>query len=206
VSVSKYQRGGLLGMGSVLTKTSFPYRTSPVLRGNWLLHAILGQPTPPPPNDVPELEAVTGVKTLREKLERHREDKACASCHDKIDPLGFALEGFDAIGRMRSKDASGQPVDDLGTLKDGTKLDGMMGLRDYLGSYDGDFYNLLARKMIGYATGRSVLSTDRELIDTIRKQLQQGEGRFSEAVLSLVESRQFQFRRNEEESSEQSSP
>ena len=107
---------------------------------------------------------------------------------------------------MEIKDASGQPVDDLGTLKDGTKLDGMMGLRDYLGSYDGDFYNLLARKMIGYATGRSVLSTDRELIDTIRKQLQQGEGRFSEAVLSLVESRQFQFRRNEEESSEQSSP
>ncbi|MDF1813173.1 MAG: DUF1592 domain-containing protein [Verrucomicrobiales bacterium] len=200
--VAKYQRGGLLGMGSVLTKTSFPQRTSPVLRGHWLLAAVLGQPTPPPPNDVPELEAVTDAKTLREKLERHAADKACASCHAKIDPLGFALESFDPIGRLRTKDDTGSPVDDLGTLSDGTKLDGVAGLREYLGRNDAEFYKLFARKLIGYATGRAVISTDRELIDTIRDRLQKGEGRFSEGILTLVESRQFLYRRNEDNLSE----
>ncbi len=197
VSVARYQRGGLLGMGSILTKTSFPQRTSPVLRGNWLLNAVLGQPTPPPPPDVPELEAIVGAKTLREKLELHRADKACSSCHDKIDPLGFALEGFDAIGRLRTKDETGVLIDDLGTLKDGTALKGIAGLRDYLGKNDDDFYDLFARKLIGYATGRSVLATDRALVEKIRKRLQEGEGRFSDAILTMVESRQFLSRRNE---------
>lgn len=197
VPVAKYQRGGVLGMGSVLTKTSFPRRTSPVVRGHWLLVSVLGQPTPPPPNDVPELEAITDAKTLREKLMRHREDKACASCHDKIDPLGFALESFDAIGRLRQKDEHGLPIDDTGTLRDGTTFDGIQGLRDYLAEHDANLYELFARKLIGYATGRSVLATDRELIETIRDQLKQGEGRFSEAILTIVESRQFQNRHNE---------
>jgi len=197
VSVAKYQRGGLLGMGSILTKTSFPRRTSPVLRGNWLLNAVLGQPTPPPPPDVPELEAIVGAKTLREKLELHRVDKACSSCHEKLDPLGFALEGFDAIGRLRSKDESGVLIDDLGTLKDGTALKGIAGLRDYLGKNDADFYELFAKKLIGYATGRSLLATDRALIENIRKRLEEGDGRFSDAILTMVESRQFLFRRNE---------
>lgn len=196
VSVAEHQRGGLLGMGSILTKTSFPQRTSPVLRGNWLLNAVLGQPTPPPPADVPELEAIIGAKTLREKLELHRADKACSSCHDKLDPLGFALEGFDAIGRLRSKDEAGIPIDDLGTLKDGTELKGIAGLRDYLGKNDADFYDLFAKKLIGYATGRSLLATDRELVETIRKRLQQGDGRFSDAILTMVESRQFLSRHN----------
>ncbi|MEC5125607.1 DUF1592 domain-containing protein [Verrucomicrobiales bacterium BCK34] len=197
VSVAKYQRGGLLGMGSILTKTSFPQRTSPVLRGNWLLNAVLGQPTPPPPPDVPELEAIVGAKTLREKLELHREDKACASCHEKLDPLGFALESFDAIGRFRSKDESGLSIDDLGTLKDGTELKGIAGLRDYLAENDADFYELFAKKLIGYSTGRSLIATDRELVENIRKRLQAGEGRFSDGILTMVESRQFLSRRNE---------
>lgn len=196
--VAEFQRGGLLGMGSILTKTSFPQRTSPVLRGNWLLNAVLGQPTPPPPNDVPELEAITDAKTLREKLERHREDKACSTCHNRIDPLGFALESFDAIGRLRTQGESGEPVDDTGTLRDGTSLDGIAGLREYLGRNDDEFYNLFARKLIGYATGRSVTYTDLELVDSIRKRLKTGEGLFSEAILTMVESTQFQSRRNEE--------
>ncbi|MCB1231555.1 MAG: DUF1592 domain-containing protein [Verrucomicrobiae bacterium] len=197
VPVAKYQRGGVLGMGSVLTKTSFPRRTSPVVRGNWLLVSVLGQPTPPPPSEVPELEAITDAKTLREKLMRHREEKACAACHAKIDPLGFALEGFDAIGRLRDKDDFGQPIDETGTFADGTTFEGVNGLREYLGKHDGDIYTLFARKLIGYATGRSVLATDRQLIDSIRDQLQKGEGRFSEAILAVVESRQFQNRHNE---------
>ncbi|MDF2378341.1 MAG: DUF1592 domain-containing protein, partial [Verrucomicrobiales bacterium] len=202
VPVAEYQRGGLLGMGTILTKTSFPLRTSPVLRGNWLLNAVLGQPTPPPPNDVPELEAITDAKTLREKLERHREDKACSTCHNRIDPLGFALEGFDAIGRLRDRDDMGMPIDDTGTLRDGTSLDGIAGLREYLGQNDDDFYNLFARKLIGYATGRSVTFTDLKLVDSIREQLKTGEGRFSEAILTMVESTQFRSRRNEEPASD----
>ncbi|MCG8598594.1 MAG: DUF1592 domain-containing protein [Verrucomicrobiales bacterium] len=201
VAVAKHQRGGLLGMGSVLTKTSFPQRTSPILRGNWLLNAVLGQPTPPPPNDVPELEAVVGAKTLREKLARHSADKACASCHDKIDPLGFALEGFDAIGRLRPENGD-TPIDDIGTLSDGTKLDGIGGLREYLGKNDDDFHRLFARKLIGYATGRSVTYTDVELIDTLVGRLEDGEGLFSEGILTVVESQQFLSRRNEEELSD----
>lgn len=196
--VAKFDRGGLLGMGSILTKTSFPQRTSPVLRGNWLLNAVLGQPTPPPPNDVPELEAVTDAKNLREKLEHHRADKACASCHDRIDPLGFALEGFDAIGRLRSQGDSDTPIDDTGKLRDGSVLDGVNGLREYLGKNDTEFYGLFARKLIGYATGRSVISTDRELIETIQKKLKAGDGRFSDAILTIVESSQFLSRRNDE--------
>lgn len=197
VEVAQYQRGGLLGMGSVLTKTSFPRRTSPVVRGNWLLNAVLGTPVPPPPANVPELEAVKDAKTLREKLEKHRADKACASCHDKIDPLGFALEGFDAIGRLRSKDEFGQSIDDTGTLRDGTTFDGASGLRDYLGKHDDNFYDLFARKLIGYATGRTVLATDRELIASIKERLKNGDGRFSDAILTVVESRQFKNRRDE---------
>lgn len=198
VAVSDHQRGGLLGMGSILTKTSFPQRTSPVLRGNWLLNAVLGQPTPPPPNDVPELEAVIGAKTVREQLARHNSDKACASCHDKIDPLGFALESFDPIGRLRTEYADGTAIDDAGTLGDGTALDGVDGLRAFLGESDEDFHRLFARKLIGYALGRSVTYTDIALIDRIVDRLDKGEGRISSGILEVVESRQFLSRRNDE--------
>src|SRR5690606_2441276 len=99
-SVAQHQRGGILGMGSLLIKNSFPHRTSPVLRGNWLLSYVLGTPTATPPPDVPELDdSASKATALRAKLEAHRAAPACASCHDKIDPLGFALEGFDPIGR-----------------------------------------------------------------------------------------------------------
>jgi hypothetical protein len=185
-------------MGSILTKTSYPQRTSPVLRGNWLLRAVLGTPTPPPPPDVPKLDESTAVaKTVRERLEAHRSNAACAVCHDRIDPLGFALEGFDPIGRFRDKDEAGLQIDTSGKLKDGTTFNGIDGLRQYLGSRTADFDKLFCRKLTGFALGRALSPTDQPLFDTMRAQLDKSGGRFSAAVLALAESRQFQNRRND---------
>lgn len=198
VKVSSHHRGGVLGMGSILVKTSFPQRTSPVLRGDWLLHAILGTPTPPAPADVPPFpEASDKPMTVRERLEFHRADKACASCHDKIDPLGFALEGYDALGRFRDKDENGLAIDNIGSLKDGTTFEGIDGLRDYLSQHDREFNQVLARKLIGYALGRSVLPSDKVLIEEIASSLATSEGKFSTAVLGIVTSSQFMNRRND---------
>ena len=198
VAVGQYQRGGILGMGSILIKTSYPQRTSPVLRGDWLLHSILGSPTPPPPPDVPQLDdSAAKAKTLRQKLEAHRADKACSSCHDKIDPLGFALEGYDAIGRLRSLDEGGQAIDDSAQIKDGPTFKGLNGLRSYLATRQEEFSDVFCRKLVGYALGRNVLPTDKPLIETMKGEMKKADGRFSAAVLALVESRQFQNRRNE---------
>jgi hypothetical protein len=198
VSVSNHQRGGVLGMGSLLTKTSFPQRTSPVLRGNWLLNAVLGTPTPPPPADVPELDdSASKAASLRAKLEAHRAATACASCHDKIDPLGFALEAYDPIGRLRTTDEAGLPIDNHATTADGTQLDGMNGLKKYLRTRDPQFKTLLSRKLIGYSLGRTVQPTDKVLIENMVRAMNEQDNRFSAAVLTLVKSRQFLNRRNE---------
>ena len=196
--VSDYSRGGLLGMGALLTRTSYPHRTSPVLRGNWLLHSVLGAPTPPPPNNVPKLDDnITAPKSLRERLERHRADKACASCHDRIDPLGFALEGFDPIGRIRKTDETGAPVDDSAQAKDGNKFKGIAGLRDYLKVREPEFNGQFCRKLLGYALGRIVLPTDKLLLEEMKTQLQSSDPTFAGAVLAITQSRQFQNRRGE---------
>jgi len=198
VPVAQYGRGGVLGMGAVLAKNSYPHRTSPVLRGNWLLTAVLGTPTPPPPNDVPKLDdSVSKATTLRTRLEAHRADKACASCHDKIDPLGFALEGFDPIGRARTTDEAGLPIDDSGRWKTGAEFRGIDGLRKFLGTREGEFTEHFCRMLVGYAVGRSLLPTDRPLVETMHQQLAKSEDRVSAAVLAVVESRQFLNRRND---------
>lgn len=198
VTVAQYQRGGVLGMGTVLANTSYPHRTSPVLRGHWLLDSILGMPTPPPPNDVPKLDdSVSKAATLRERFERHRADKACASCHDKIDPLGFSMEGFDAIGRLRTKDEAGLEIDDSAQWKDGMEFRGFHGLRKFLATREGDFTEHFCRKLVGYALGRSVLPTDKLLIEKMRDELTKGDGRISTALLAVAQSRQFQNRRND---------
>lgn len=198
ISVSAYHRGGLLGMGSVLTKTSYPQRTSPVVRGNWLLKSVLGTPVPPPPNNVPKLDEDTSKpKSLRERLERHRADKACSSCHDKIDPLGFALQGFDAVGRRRTLDEMGIAVDASAQFKDGTKFDDFEGLKQYLNKRQDLFNALMCRKLVGFALGRPVLPTDKPLIEDMQKNLKKSDDRFSAAVLTVVNSKQFQNRRNE---------
>lgn len=198
VKVSDHHRGGVLGMGSILTKTSFPQRNSPVLRGDWLLHAVLGTPTPPPPADVPPFpEASDQPMTVRQRLEVHRADKACSTCHDKIDPLGFALESFDAIGRFRDKDETGLPIDNTGSLKDGSSFTGIDGLRSYLASHDRQFQELVSRKLVGYSLGRSIIASDGTLIGKMADSMEKSEGRLSAAVITLVQSRQFLNRRNE---------
>jgi hypothetical protein len=198
VPVGEYQRGGVLGMGCLLAKTSYPHRTSPVLRGNWLLVSVLGLPTPPPPNNVPKLDdSVSAASTLRERLERHRQDKACSVCHEKIDPLGFALEGFDPIGRARATDEAGLKIDNSGQWKSSKPFVGVEGLRGFLAEHDKEFTTNFCRKLVGYALGRSLILTDKPLIEQMRTDLPKADDRFSVAVLDLVKSRQFQYRRND---------
>jgi hypothetical protein len=198
VKVAEYQRGGVLGMGCLLAKNSYPLRTSPVLRGKWLLTSILGTPTPPPPNNVPKLDdSVSKASTLRERLERHRADKACSVCHDKIDPLGFALEGFDPIGRVRTQDEAGLAIDNSGQWKNGTTFRGVDGLRQFLAARNGEFTTNFCRKLIGYALGRSLILTDKPLIDTMRADLGKSDDRFSVAILEVAKSRQFLNRKDE---------
>lgn len=197
VKAAQQHRGGLLGMGAILTKTSRPHRTSPVLRGDYLYQVVLGFSSPPPPPNVPELKETSKPASLREALMQHRADQACAVCHDRIDPLGFALEGFDPIGRFREKDEAGGKIDDTGELKDGTKFQGLAGLRDYLKKNEPQFTAQFCRKLLGYALGRQTLPSDRRLLAQMQDSLKKHSGRFSAAVLEVVKSRQFLNRRNE---------
>lgn len=197
VKAAQQQRGGLLGMGAVLTKTSRPHRTSPVLRGDYLYQVVLGFSSPPPPPNVPELKETTKPSSLREALMQHRADQACSVCHDRIDPLGFALEGFDPIGRFRTTDETGGQIDDTGELKDGTKFQGLAGLRDYLKKNEGQFLTQFTRKLLGYALGRQTLPSDKKLLAQMQSSLKANGGKFSAAVLEIVKSRQFLNRRNE---------
>jgi hypothetical protein len=194
--VSNYHRGGLLGMGAILTSTAYPLRTSPVLRGNWLLEAVLGTPVPPPPQDVPPLgnEPMANGLTVRQRLAKHRENPQCAGCHDRIDPLGFALENFDPIGRWRDNDPAGKPIDDKASLKGGVNFQGVAGLRDYLHSQQDQLLKHMCTKLVGYALGREVVITDQALIQQMVDNLKANEFRFSAAIRPLVHSRQFRNR------------
>ena len=198
VKVADHQRGGVLGMGSILTKTSRPNRTSPVVRGNYLYQVVLGQSSPPPPPNVPKLpESAVKPSSLREALKIHREDAACSVCHDRIDPLGFALESFDPIGRFRPADESGGKVDDTSELKDGTRLEGIAGLRKYLLAKQSNINGQFCRKLLGYALGRQTLPTDKPLLTEMQAALAANQGHVSAAVLTIVKSRQFLNRRVE---------
>ncbi len=186
-------RGGILGFSSVLAKQSGASRTSPILRGNWISEVVLGEKLPRPPKDVPVLpdQAPQGL-TERQLIERHSGDKACARCHERIDPFGFALEGFDAIGRARSKDASGLVIDTTVELPDGTKLEGVQGLRNYLlNTRRDDCLRQFCRKIVGYALGRSVQLSDQPLLDKMLADLQANDYRVAVAVDLIVRSPQF---------------
>jgi len=190
-----FDRGGALRLGSVLTTTSAPLRTSPVKRGDWILRRILGTPTPPPLPDAGNLPAddkAFGGLTLREKLAQHKRDARCSSCHLRIDPLGFPLEGFDAVGRKRASYADGTPVDLTGEFKDGSTIVGSQGLLTYLQNQGGKVMTTLARKMLGYALGRNPQASDRPLIRAMSES--GGEASFSELATRLVTSRQFRHR------------
>ena len=193
VKVAQHHRGGLLGMGAILTKTSRPSRTSPVLRGDYLYQVVLGFSSPPPPPNVPELKEASKPASLREALMQHRADQACAVCHDRIDPLGFALERFDPIGRFRAE----AEIDDTGELKDGTRFQGLEGLRGYLKKNEPNFTAQFSRKLLGYSLGRQTLPSDKALILEMQDALTRNRGKFSAAVLTVIQSRQFLNRRGE---------
>ena len=189
-------RGGILTQGSVLMVTSYPTRTSPVLRGKWVLENLLGAPPPPPPADVPALDdnAGTSAGSLREALERHRASPACAVCHARLDPIGFALENFDAVGRYRTED-DGVPVEASGALPDGTLVDGPHGLREILLSRRQEFVETLADRLLTYALGRGLESYDRPAVRQIRRRVEADDYRFSVLVTAIVESVPFRQRR-----------
>jgi len=151
-------RGGLLGLGAILTSTSAPLRTSPVKRGDWILRRLLGTPVPPPPPDagsIPAEEVLSDGKTVRDRLEVHRTRNECMNCHIRIDPLGFALENFDSLGRWREAYVDGNPIDASGTLADGRAIEGVDGLKAYLQEMDPLFRRTLATNLVGYFLGRS---------------------------------------------------
>lgn len=197
VKVGQHHRGGLLGMGAILTKTSRPHRTSPVVRGDYLYQVVLGFSSPPPPPNVPELKETSKPSSLREALMQHRTDSACAVCHERIDPLGFALESYDPIGRFRPTDEAGGKIDDTGEMMDGTKFTGLAGLRDYLKKNEPQFLTQFTRKLLGYALGRQTLPSDKKLLQQMQASLKANNGKFSAAVLEIVKSRQFLNRRAE---------
>jgi hypothetical protein len=193
------QRGGLLGEGSILTVTSHATRTSPVLRGKWVLENLLGAPPPPPPANVPPLKehkAGEQASTVRERLEEHRNNPVCASCHARMDPIGFSLENFDAIGRWRDTDGAA-PVDASATLPDGTKFSGAAELRSLLSSRRDDFVTTVIDKLLIYAVGRGVEYYDRPVVRRILNSTRDADYRWSSVILNIVESEPFQMRRSE---------
>ena len=191
-----YGRGGMLGWGSVLSKHSGALRTSPVLRGNWIAETVLGQRLPRPPPEVPELPEDEGAVelTIRELVEKHTALEQCAVCHHRIDPLGFALEEYDTIGRWRKEDLGGRRVDARAELADGATFDGFNGLRQYLLTERRDeFKRQFCRKLLGYALGRGVILSDRKLLEEMSVALDRGQGRLSSAIAVVVTSQQFQY-------------
>jgi hypothetical protein len=195
VDFSDGRRGGLLGQGSILTVTSYGNRTSPVLRGKWLLEMILGTPPPPPPPDVPPLKEKSEIErplSVRERLEQHRQNPACASCHVRMDPLGFALENFDAIGKWRNTE-DGVPIDASAALPDGTKIEGVAGLRKLLLSHPEQFAGTFTEKLLTYALGREVEYYDLPVVRKITREAAASDYRWSAIILGIVKSVPFQM-------------
>jgi hypothetical protein len=191
---NRNQRGGLLSMGALLTVTSYPGRTSPVLRGKWLLDNLLGTPPPPPPANVPILpdaEAGEVPTSIRERLARHRADPVCASCHVVIDPLGFALENFDVIGGWREHDEVGNPVDPDGSYPGGVKFSGFADLRDWMMDRPGQFSHTLTEKLMTYALGRRVEYYDQPVIRKIVSDAADQNYSWSSLITGIVKSPPF---------------
>ena len=188
-------RGGLLGLSATLAKPSGAARTSPILRGNWVSEVLLGEKLPRPPKQVPQLpsdESQTDGLTVRQLVARHTEVESCARCHKRIDPFGFALEGFDTIGRSRSKDLAGRDVDTRTKLPDGESIEGLGGLRNYLKTKRRDgFVVQFNRKLLGYALGRQTQLSDQPLLDEIHRRMSENGYRLSVAIEMIVLSPQF---------------
>jgi hypothetical protein len=193
--VKKYSRGGVLAQATTLAKQSGASRTSPILRGTWVSEVVLGEKLPKPPNGVPPLpeeESATDELTVRQLVEKHVSDPKCAVCHTRIDPYGFALENFDAIGRYRDKDLADRPIDAKSQLSDGTPLDEFAGLQKYLVNDRRDsFLRQFCRKLLGYALGRAVQLSDEPLLTEMQSKLTANNYRVAVAVETIVLSPQF---------------
>ena len=193
--IQQHGRGGILGLATVLSKQSGASRTSPILRGNWISEVLLGEKLPRPPQNVPQLptdEFTTDGLTVRQLVSKHTNDPSCSSCHERIDPFGFALEGFDTIGRLRETDLAGRPIDTKTILPDGSAIQGITGLRNYLlGKKLKNVIRQFCRKLLGYAIGRELQLSDEPLVSAIQKKLRKNNYHFSVAIEMIVQSRQF---------------
>jgi mono/diheme cytochrome c family protein len=199
VTLQDDARRGLLGKGAILMATSHPHRTSPVLRGKWILENVVGAPPPPPPDVVPPFPEATDAhkpRSVRERLELHRQNPACASCHRAIDPAGLALENFDAVGAWRIRDGGtrGTPVDASGQLLDGTRVDGVIALRQALLREPEMFVSTLTEKLVTYALGRGLTAHDMPAVRSIVREARRDGHRVSSLVLGIVRSIPFQMR------------
>ena len=199
VALDDPERGGLLGHGSILTVTSHANRTSPVVRGKWVLENILGTPPPPPPADVPTLEATTAGRTLtmREAMEQHRANPVCASCHRVMDPLGLALEPFDAVGRRRTPNQTKVPMDLTGVLPDGTVFDGPAGLKAALLARPERFVATVIEKLLTYAVGRGMEHYDAPAVRAVTRAAAEDDYRLTTLILGVVKSTPFRMRSTE---------
>jgi len=186
-------RGGLLGQASILTVTSYANRTSPVVRGRWLLENMLGAPPPAPPPDVPVLKesgADGAPRSVRDRLEAHRKNPGCAVCHVRMDPLGFSLENFDALGKWRTV-SDGTPIDASGSLPDGSRFQGVTGLRGLLVSHRDDFVRTFTEKLLAYAVGRGLESYDLPAVRRIASAAAADDHRWSSIIIGIVQSTPF---------------
>jgi hypothetical protein len=192
----------LLGQGSILTVTSYPNRTSVVQRGKWILDNLLSSPPPPKPADVPELEAHAKdgrALTMREQMETHRTNPICSSCHSRMDPIGFAMENFDGVGKWRDKDG-GTVIDASGKLPGGVQFQGPAGLKKLLiTNYRGQFEDTVTEKLLTYALGRGLEYYDKPSVRTIMRQAERDNFRMSAIITAIVKSTPFQMRRSPEQ-------
>ena len=199
VSLDGTQRAGLVTQASILALTSYATRTSPVIRGKWVLQTLLGAAPPPPPADVPALEEknLGSAASVRERLEQHRANPACAACHNAMDPIGFGLENFDAAGAWRTHEGK-FPIDSSGVLPDGRTFQGAAGLRQILRSQSAQFTRNFTEQMLTYALGRGLESSDRGAVDKINQRLIADGNKLSALVLAIVESEPFRMRMKED--------
>ena len=192
--VKKFARGGILAQATTLAKQSGASRTSPILRGNWISEVLLGEKLPRPPKDVPRLpeDEATEHLTVRELVEKHSSDPKCYGCHRRIDPYGYSLEGFDAIGRHRQRDLGDRPIDTRAKTMDGAEFQDIDGLRQYLLTKRRDaFLKQFCRKLLGYALGRGVQLSDEPLLKEMQAEFKANDYRVESAVAKIVLSRQF---------------
>jgi hypothetical protein len=197
VAVNDPKRQGLLGHASIMAVTSYPDRTAPTIRGKWVLEQLLGTPPPPPPANVPALKEDSTVKvlTMRQRMEEHRASPQCAVCHRIMDPIGFALENFDGLGRWRDFDGEEgtTKIDSSGVLPDGTAFDGPVGLRDILVAKRGMFVETFTERLLTYGLGRGTEQYDAPVIRKIVREAAPDDYRWSSIILGIVKSKPFQM-------------